>query len=337
MIKEAITIVVNGEDLTLGEAKKVMLQIMEGQATDAQIGSFITALRMKGETSEEISGCAEVMRDKAAAINTIHKDLVDTCGTGGDGVGTFNISTTTAIVVAAGGVPVAKHGNRSVSSNSGSADVLEALGININLSIEQVEKVMDQTGLGFLFAPVFHSSMKHAIGPRREIGIRSIFNLLGPLTNPARTKYQVLGVYDQGLTELLAEALKNLGLESALVVHGAGGLDEISILGPSKITQLKNGVIRTYTLNPEDYGMDIGRVEDIKGGGPAFNAEVTMNVFAGEKGPRRNIVLLNAAAAFLVSEVVDDFFVGIKRSEEIIDKGLALKKLKEFKEMTCSM
>lgn len=336
MIKEAINKVVDKENLSVDEAKGVMNQIIEGKASTAQIGGFITALKMKGETSEEIFGFAQVMRDKAVKINSSHKYLLDTCGTGGDGVGTFNISTTTAIIAAAGGVSVAKHGNRSVSSKSGSADVLEALGVNIDLMPVQIEEVINRVGLGFLFAPTFHSSMKHAIGPRREIGIRSIFNILGPLTNPARAKYQVLGVYKENLTEILAEVLKYLGVERALVVHGAGGLDEISILGPSKITQLNNGIIHTFTIDPKDYGFPIGRIEDIRGGDPGYNAKITLNILSGEKGARRDIVLLNSAAAFIAAGLVEDFTSGIKKSTEIIDSGLGLQKLNELRKATNS-
>jgi len=332
MIREAISRVTKGESLTQEEANKVMNEIMEGKATDAQIGSFLTALKMKGETSEEISGCAQVMRDKALPIKSRHSVLVDTCGTGGDGTGTFNISTTVAFVAAGAGLAVAKHGNRSVSSQSGSADVLEALGVKIDLAPNEVEQILDQIGIGFLYAPNFHKAMKYAAGPRKEIGIRSIFNILGPLTNPARARYQVVGVYDVGLTEVVARGLERLGVEAAFVVHGAGGLDELSTLGPSKLTQLNKGSIKTFEITPEDFGLSRSQINSIKGGSAQYNAEITRKVLSGEKGPHRDIVVLNAAAVFAITGFTEDLGEGVKLARDTIDSGKALDKLEEMKE-----
>ncbi len=254
MIKEAISKVVDGENLTEEEAIATMNEIMSGEATPAQIASFITALRLKGETIEEITGCARVMREKATRISTNHPLVVDTCGTGGDGAHTFNISTTAAFVVAGAGVPVAKHGNRSVSSSCGSADVLKALGVNIEVEPDVVSNCINEIGIGFLFAPLLHGAMKYAIGPRREIGIRTIFNILGPLTNPASAQAQVLGVYDGSLTEPLAQVLNNLGSTRVFVVHGEDGLDEITTTTNTRISELADGVVRTYTLSPTEFG-----------------------------------------------------------------------------------
>ncbi|ATW28389.1 anthranilate phosphoribosyltransferase [Candidatus Formimonas warabiya] len=330
MMKEAISKVIMGTNLTSAEAEAVMGQMMEGRATDAQIGSFLTGLRIKGETVEEIFGCAQVMRDKAVPFRTCHTQVVDTCGTGGDGTGTFNISTTVAFVVAGAGLAVAKHGNRSVSSKSGSADVLNALGVNIQLSPEEVELVLDRTGIGFLFAPVFHQAMKYAVGPRREIGIRSIFNILGPLTNPARARYQVVGVYDEKLTETLAAVLDCLGVEGACVVHGAGGLDEVSTLGPSKITLLRQGKMETFRIAPEEFGLPVRKLSDIQGDDACYNAQITRQVLNGEKGPAREIVLLNAAAAFLACGTAKDFAEGMKMAAHVIDHGQAKEKMDQL-------
>lgn len=330
MIKEAISRVISGHSLSDEEAGAVMEQVMEGGATDAQIGSFLTGLRMKGETAEEIFGCARVMRDKAVPFRTRRGKVVDTCGTGGDGTGTFNISTTAAFVVAGANLAVAKHGNRSVSSKSGSADVLKTMGVNMDLAPEEVERVFDRIGIGFLFAPVFHQAMKYAVGPRREIGIRSIFNILGPLTNPARAGFQVLGVYDERLTETMALVLHRLGAEGACVVHGAGGLDEISTLGPSKITRLKAGEIDTFYITPEEFGFPRRKLADIKGDDAAYNGEITRRVLNGEKGPAREIVLLNAAAAFLACGEAADLHEGVRLAAHVIDQGLAREKMEQL-------
>lgn len=342
MIREAIQKVVDGKDLSRKEAKEVMLEIMSGGATPAQIAAFITALRLKGETIGEITGCAEAMREKALPmnvrrtgivnidredINIDEETILDTCGTGGDGTNTFNISTTTAFVVSGAGVTVAKHGNRSVSSRCGSADVVQALGVNIDIPPEKVKGCVERIGIGFLFAPLFHSAMKFAIGPRREIGIRTIFNVLGPLTNPARANVQVLGVYKPELTAVMAEALRNLGARAAMVVHGEGSYDEITITGNTRISELKNGRIRTFTVKPEDFGMKRSSLRAIKGGDAAANAEIVRNVLEGKKGPRRNVVLLNAAAALIVAGRAKNFTQGIALASESIDSGAALRKL----------
>jgi anthranilate phosphoribosyltransferase len=317
-------------------AERVMEEIMTGRATQAQIGCILTALHMKGETIEEISGFAKVMREKASRIYPDVEMIVDTCGTGGDRLHTFNISTTVAFVVAGCGVAVAKHGNRSVSSKSGSADVLEALGVNINLSPEMVKKCIETTGIGFMFAPGFHSAMKHAIGARREIGIRTVFNILGPLTNPASANAQVLGVYEKGLTEALAEVLNNLGTKHALVVHGHDGLDEISTTTETTVSELKNGEVVTYTISPEQFGIARTTIENLRGGDAQANAKITEDVLKGEKGPFRDIVLINAAAALMTAGKAEDITDGIALAAESIDSGNALKKLEQLREFSAS-
>jgi anthranilate phosphoribosyltransferase len=333
MIKEAINLIIQNISLSESEMAECMTEIMEGKATDAQIAAFLTALRIKGETIEEITGAAKVMRQKATKINA-PEGVIDTCGTGGDMSGTFNISTTTAIVVAAAGIPVAKHGNRSVSSQSGSADVLEALGVFIELSPEKVEKCLFETNFGFLFAPLFHPAMKFAIGPRREIGIRTIFNILGPLTNPANAKRQILGVFSDKLTEPLAYVLGNLGAEDAMVVHGEDGLDEITICDGTRISRYKNEKVETFYLTPEDFGFERSDIKSLVGGGKKENAEITLSILNGEKGPRRDIIVMNSAAAIVVSSVTSDFRVAKEIAEDSIDSKKALEKLKEIIEVT---
>ncbi len=288
-----------------------MREIMQGEATDAQIAAYITALRMKGETVEEITGSARVMREKAVPIKLDARYQVDTCGTGGDMAHTFNISTTAAFVVAAAGVTVAKHGNRSVSSKSGSADVLQALGVNIEIPSHRAEECIKDIGIGFLFAPMMHLAMKYAIGPRREIGIRTIFNVLGPLTNPAKVTAQVMGVYAADLTTLLARALGNLGTTHAFVVHGMDGLDEITITDRTKVSEFRDGKVEDYFIHPSDFGLATGKAEDLKGGDAKENAAITMDVLKGQKGPRRDIVLLNAAAALAAAGRATDLKEGI--------------------------
>ena len=329
-MRREIEKVIAGQNLSVTESQKMMDLIMSGEATDAQIAGYITALRMKGETIEEITGAAKVMRQKAAPIKTNQDMLVDVVGTGGDKLDTFNISTTTTFVVAGAGLPVAKHGNRSVSSKSGSADVLETLGVNLDLTPQQVGECIDEIGIGFLYAPTFHKAMKHAIGPRKEIGVRTIFNLLGPLTNPARANIQLLGVYDPELTEAIAHALKNLDVESAFVVHGLVGLDELSTVGETKISRLKDGEVNTYYLNPADIGLKEAKQEDISGGGPQENAQITRDILSGEPGPKRDVVLLNAAAALAAAGKVEDLEAGVKLAAEVIDQGAALKKLNQL-------
>ena len=334
MIKEAISKVVAKTNLTEAEAEAVMREIMQGEATDAQIAAYITALRMKGETVEEITGSARVMREKAVPIKLDAKYQIDTCGTGGDMAHTFNISTTVAFVVAGAGVTVAKHGNRSVSSKSGSADVLQALGVNIEIPSHRVEECMKEVGIGFLFAPMMHLAMKYAIGPRREVGIRTIFNVLGPLTNPARVTSQIMGVYAAELTSSLAQALGNLGARHAFVVHGMDGLDEITITDKTKVSEFKDGKVKDYLIHPSDFGIAGGKAEDLKGGDAKDNAAITVEILKAQKGTRRDIVLLNAAAGLVASGRASDFREGITMAAEAIDSGSALRKLEQLKAFT---
>jgi anthranilate phosphoribosyltransferase len=324
MIREAIRKVVEGFDLSADEAKAAMDVIMAGEATDAQIAALITALRMKGETPDEIAGFARTMREKCVRVRTTREPLIDTCGTGGDRLDTFNISTAAAFVAAGAGVGVAKHGNRSVTSQCGSADVLQTLGIDIELPAEWVGRCIDQVGIGFLFAPLLHPSMKYAIGPRRQIGIRTVFNILGPLTNPAGARRQVVGVYDAALTEPLALALAALGCERALVVHGLDGLDELSTLGETQVSELRDGAVRTYVLRPEDVGLQRVSPEAIEGGEPAECARRLLDVLEGEPGPARDVVLLNAAGAVYVAGLAESIREGLDRARESIDGGDAL-------------
>lgn len=330
MIKEALGMLIEGQDLSEEMMVGVMRTIMEGNATDAQIASFLTALRMKGETVEEITGAAKVMREKSARIKA-PAHTIDTCGTGGDMAHTFNISTTTAIVVAACGVPVAKHGNRSVSSSSGSADVLEALGVKIDLPPEKVEKCLEATGFGFMFAPLFHPAMKYAVGPRKEMAVRTVFNILGPLTNPAGADRQVLGVFSDHLTETMAEVLNNLGITHAFVVHGKDGLDEITITDDTKITELKDERTDTYHLAPEDLGFKRAKREDLTGGTARENADITIGILKGINGPKRDITIMNAAAALLSSDAARSFSEAVEMAKKSIDSGASLKKLDEIK------
>jgi anthranilate phosphoribosyltransferase len=341
LMQEFIYKLVNRQDLTAVEMTRAMETIMTGEATEAQIGAFVTALRMKGETVTEIAAAARVMRSKATRIpvadplvdldrdeiNIDRETVVDTVGTGGDATNTFNVSTTTAFVVAGAGLKVAKHGNRAVSSRCGSADVIEALGINLTLSPEQVAECIREVGIGFLFAPQLHGAMRHAIGPRREIGIRTIFNILGPLTNPAGANMLVVGVYEERLTELLAGVLQDLGTPSAFVVYGEGSFDEISITGPTKVCELKQGEIRSYTITPEEFGLTRGILADIAGGDVFANAAIIRRVLAGEPGPKQDMVALNAAAAFIGAGLAADFTGGIAMAKEVINTGKAEAKL----------
>ncbi|MEW9698982.1 anthranilate phosphoribosyltransferase [Paenibacillus sp. SI8] len=334
LVQQAIGKVISGGHLTREEARSVMSEIMDGGATPAQIGSLLTALRIKGETLEEITGFAETMRNKAVQVNVQQANLLDTCGTGGDGAETFNISTTSAIVAAAGGIRVAKHGNRAMSSKSGSADVLEALGVNITLSGQQAAACLDKVGICFMFAQTHHQSMKHVAAPRRELGIRTVFNLLGPLTNPAGADRQVLGVFDITKTELIAQALQALGLKRALVVASEDGLDEFSISAPTKVTELKVDTISTYMVTPDDLGLRAHSIKDVAGGDAVMNAELIRHIFAGEKGPRRDIVLANAAACFYVTGQVGTLQQGVKLAADVIDSGQAEQKLNELIQFT---
>lgn len=332
MLVDAIRKVVEGRNLAEEEASSAMQEIMQGEATPAQIASFITALRMKGETVEEITGCAKAMRQHATFVSTFSPDTVDTCGTGGDGGKTFNISTTAAFVVAGAGVPVAKHGNRSVSSRCGSADLLKALGVEIEIEKERVEECLREVGIGFLFAPLLHGAMKYALGPRREIGIRTIFNILGPLSNPAQVKAQVLGVFDPNLTEKLAQVLGKMGARHALVVHGMDGLDEITTTAPTQISEWKDGQVRTFLLAPEEVGISRANAQELAGGEPEENAQITLRILEGEGGARRDIVLLNAAAGLVVGGKVRDFQEGIQMAANSIDSRAALGKLRALRD-----
>jgi anthranilate phosphoribosyltransferase len=333
MIKEAIKMLTQNIHLSENEMVETMNDIMEGNATDAQIASFLTALRIKGETIEEITGAAKVMREKASKINA-PEDTVDTCGTGGDLARTFNISTTAAIIVAACGIPVAKHGNRSVSSSCGSADVLETMGVKIDLEPKKVEECLKKTGFGFMFAPLFHPAMKYAIGPRKEMGIRTVFNILGPLTNPAGAKRQVLGVFSDSLTETMANVLYNLDITHAFVVHGNDGLDEITTTDSTKISELKDGKIETYFITPEDFGLNKANNQDLTGGTAEENANISINILKGESGPKRDITVINAAAALMAGNAADDFTDAFERVSDSIDSGKAMNKLLEIKEVT---
>jgi anthranilate phosphoribosyltransferase len=334
MIKDAIAKAVHMENLSESEMMEVMNEVMEGKATPAQIAAFITALRIKGETVAEVTGAARIMRQKAVRIDARSSVIVDTCGTGGDGSNTFNISTTAAFVVAAAGLTVAKHGNRAVSSGCGSADVLEALGVKIDAAPEVVEECVQQLGIGFLFAPRLHGAMKYAVGPRREIGIRTIFNMLGPLTNPAGATCQLIGVYDPRLTEMFAGVLKNLGTKRAFVVHGSDGLDEATVTGETRVSELKEGLISTYNINPLDLMDEIYPGEALHGGDASVNARITTDVLTGKDGACRQIVLLNAALAIVAADKAGNLREGLRTAAEAIDSGAAWKKLQALIELS---
>jgi anthranilate phosphoribosyltransferase len=325
--------VCSGKDLTEDRTRDVFVQIMSGTVSHEDIVSFLKALRDKGETAQEITGAAKAMREKSLRINA-GKGLVDTCGTGGTGINTFNISTAAAFVTAGCGVRVAKHGNRSASGHCGSADVLEALGIKIELAPEAVRKAILKVGIGFMYAPLFHSAMKYASKPRKEIGGRTIFNILGPLSNPAGASAQVIGVYDGKLVPLLAGVLKNLGAKRAMVVHGSDGLDEISVCGQTSIAELRSGRIKRYKISPEDLGMGSAKLKEIRGGSAEENAAMLKAVLKGQTGAKRDIVILNAAASLVVASKAKDLKEGIARAARSIDSGAALKKLKMLKEFT---
>ncbi|MBC7130923.1 anthranilate phosphoribosyltransferase [Candidatus Bathyarchaeota archaeon] len=334
MICEAIRKLVDGYNLTYAEASNAMETIMKGEATPAQIGAFLTALRMKGETIEEITAFAMVMRQFCLRISPkVSGRLVDTCGTGGDRIKTFNVSTAAAFAVAGAGISVAKHGNRSVTSKSGSADVLEKLGLNLNVEPKKVEEAIEKIGIGFMFAPAFHPAMKYAAGPRRELGIRTVFNILGPLANPASANAQVIGVYDVSLVEKIAGVLKGLGLEEAMVVHGLDGLDEISTIGKTRIAWLKNGEIKTLEVTPEDLGVRKASSEAIVGSSPEESAELVFKILTGQLGdgdPKMEIVLVNAAAGIIVGGKADGFNYAVELAKESIESGAAYAKLKNL-------
>jgi anthranilate phosphoribosyltransferase len=322
MIVQAIDKLVRGESLTEEEAAGSMVEIMDGEATPSQISALLIALRMKSETAEEIAGLARVMRRKATAVELGDLHMADTCGTGGDRAGTFNISTAAAIVTAAAGVPVAKHGNRAMSSRCGSADVLEALGVRIDLTAEEVAACVRSVGIGFMFAPLFHPAMKHAAPVRRELGTRTIFNVLGPLTNPARVRCQVIGVAEPALAPKMAEVLARLDAHHALVVHGHGGLDELSISGPSTVYEVRSGLpIRQLEVSPDDAGLDIAPVEAVRGGTAEENAAMIRSVLSGERGPRRDITLFNAGAALYVAGAVSSIREGVALASRAVDSG----------------
>ncbi|HBF36573.1 MAG TPA: anthranilate phosphoribosyltransferase [Firmicutes bacterium] len=334
MLKESLAKLIRKEDLSEAEMVEATNFIMDGQASAAQIGSFLTALRVKGETVTEIAGAAKVMREKALKVKYEAPVVIDTCGTGGDGSNTFNISTTAAFIVAAAGIPVAKHGNRAMSSRCGSADLLEALGIKVDLSPERVEKCLKEAGIGFLFAPAFHSAMKHVVGPRRELGFRTIFNVLGPLTNPAGANCQLLGVYDASLTEVLAQVLKKLGAKRAMVVHGGGGLDELSLEGINEVSYLHDETIENFTFRAEDVGLEPASNELLRGETPSDNAQLTERILNGlEQGPPLAVVLLNAAAALMVAGVAPDFKDGIVMARQYVQDGRAYEKLQQLRKI----
>jgi anthranilate phosphoribosyltransferase len=335
MIQPTISKLTNKEDLPRAEARAAMSEIMSGEATPAQIAAFLVALRLKGETVDEITGCAEAMREKATRVRTKHPVVVDTCGTGGEAIGTFNVSTAAAFVACGAGAIVAKHGNRAVSSRCGSADVLRALGVKIDeVPVQQVEQCLDDIGMAFLFAPSLHVAMKYAAPVRRELGIRTVFNILGPLTNPAGATRQLIGVYDEKLTPLIADVLKALGTERALVVHGAGGLDEISTCGPTKVSEIYNGEAKTYTLDSSDLGFQKASANDLMGGDAASNARILLDVLEGKTGPHRDIAVLNSAAALYVGGLAPSVKEGISVAENSIDSGAARSKLARLVEAT---
>jgi len=335
MIKEAINLLVSGQSLTMEQAAEVMEEITTGQLTPAQFGAFVTALRIKGETADEIAGLARVMRAKAIRVETTDP-VIDIVGTGGDNSKSFNISTAAAFVAAGAGIRVAKHNNRAMTSQCGSADVLEALGMKIELDATQVKDCLEQVGIGFMFAPMFHPSMKFAATPRREIGIRTIFNILGPLTNPARAESQVLGVPSEELGEKLAQVLHRLGSKHAMVIHGLDGMDEISVASKSRVWELNNGKITDYQVSPEDFGLTITEVETLVGGTPQENAKILRSVLEGEKGPRKDAVVINAAAGIVVGRQTKHpsglpaLKEGAELAEEAIDSGRALEKLEKL-------
>ncbi|MFN0151232.1 MAG: anthranilate phosphoribosyltransferase [bacterium] len=332
MLKPHIRKVIDRQNLTEDESREAMEIIMTGKATDAQIASFITALRLKGETANEILGAARVMRDKVTRVDTRGREVIDTCGMGGDGRGTFNVSTVAAFIAAGAGCRVAKHGNYAVSSRSGSANVLEALGVDIRMSRQRSEIALDRIGIAFLFAPLLHGAMKFAVGPRQEIGVRTIFNILGPLTNPAGACYQLLGVYDGSLVEPVACVLRDLGTKRALVVHGTGGIDEISLAGETLVAEVSGGEVRTRVVRPRDFGMEEAPIETVLGGEPAENATIARRILAGELGPQRDMALANAAAAIYVTGEAVTLLDGARIAAEAIDSGRALQKLDALRE-----
>ncbi len=335
-IRESISKLADGHTLTRQDAHAALVEIMNGEATPSQIAAFITALRIRGETSDIIAGCAQAMREHFTAIEHHADIVVDTCGTGGDGARTFNISTAAAFVAAGAGVTVAKHGNRSVSSKCGSADVLSSLGVDITISPDETSECLNELGIAFLFAPVLHPAMKHAIGPRREIGIRTVFNILGPLSNPAGARHGVLGVYSRSLVPTLAEAAASLGAERVFVVHGTDGLDEITLTGPTLVGEVVNGMVSIREITPEDAGLKPCLPDQLAGGGPGENADIMTDILSGEKSPRRDIVLFNAAAAIVAGGKAGNLKDGVDLAAESIDSGSAAEKLEKLVRFTTS-
>jgi anthranilate phosphoribosyltransferase len=327
VIQQMLARLLDGHELTRDEAREVMEEVMRGEATPAQIGGFLVALRLKGETADEIAGCAEAMRAHVLSVRPQREDLVDTAGTGGDGAGTFNISTAAALVAAAAGAGVAKHGNRAVSSSSGSADVLEALGFNLELDAPRIERSIDELGFGFLFAPAHHPAMRHAAPVRRELGARTVFNVLGPLTNPAGARAQVVGVYAPELVPTIATVLARLGARRAFVVHGAGGIDELSPAGPNLVCEVQGGRTRRREIDPQDFGVPRCRPADLAGGSPADNARTIREIFAGSDGPKREAVLLNAAGAIAAGGHARNLQEGYRVAAEAVDSGAAGERL----------
>jgi anthranilate phosphoribosyltransferase len=330
MIREVIKKLAVRQDLTLEEAYEAMSEIMSGTASESQIAAFLMGLRSKGETVEEIAGCAKSMREKAVPIRTRHKTVIDTCGTGGDNSGSFNISTCAAIIASAAGAAVAKHGNRAVSSQPGSADVLKELGVNLQNTPEETSAILNGIGIAFLFAPQLHGAMRYAVPVRREMGIRTIFNVLGPLTNPAGARRQLVGVFDPALTKVLAEVLLSLGSEHALVVHGEGGIDEFSTIGASYVSEVRAGGVTSYTVNAEEFGFHKASTKDLLGGDARVNAAIIKGILSGNKGAARDIALLNAAAALYVSGIASDLADGITKATTAIDSGAAAAKLEQW-------
>lgn len=332
-IREAIKDVIEQKDISEQDAYEVAMNIMSGETTDAQVAALLIALKIKGETVDEITGFVRAMREKVTRIRCSFEYLIDTCGTGGDGAGTFNISTISAFIAAGAGCRVAKHGNRSVSSKCGSADLLEEMGINIKSTPEIMEKCINEEGIGFLFAPILHPAMKYAIGPRREIGVRTIFNILGPLTNPAGAKRHLLGVFKKDIIAPITNVLKNLGAEHCLIVHSEDGLDEITITGKTLVSELCFGTINEYELDPEDFNLQVGTIEDIKGGSVKDNARIALDILSGGKGPKREIAIFNAGAAIYVAGQSNSISEGIELAKESIDSGRAFEKLQRLKEI----
>lgn len=330
-MQRALATIIGGQHLTRGEARDVMEIIMSGEATGAQIGAVVTALRMKGETKDEITGFAETMRAHSAHVHTEQEGLLDTCGTGGSGIHKFNISTASAMIAAAAGVRVAKHGNRAMSGKAGSADVLEALGVNISLTSDQAASCLESIGICFMFAQLYHPSLKYAAGPRRELGVRTIFNMLGPLTNPAGADRQLLGLYDRSRTEVVAQVLSELGLKRAMVVSSHDGLDEISISAPTQISELRDGVVRTFDITPQELGLSVRPIHEVTGGDAAVNASIIHSIFAGnERGAYRDIVLANAGACIYVGGAASSLRDGVEIAAAVIDSGKAAAKLQQL-------